>query len=370
MLSLDKNKQAFITLIQAGLWQKKVSLASYGDVNYEEIYRQAQEQSVVGLVTAGLENVKDVKVSQSIALAMAGEVLQLEQRNRAMNAFIGKLIQRLRNEDIYTLLVKGQGIAQCYERPLWRACGDVDLYLSEYNYEKAKKYLLPVAYNVENEDKKRLHLGMTIDGWMVELHGTLRLNLTKRIDRGIDEVHNDVFFNGNVRSWMCGDTQVFLPGVDNDVIFVFTHILQHFFGEGIGLRQLCDWSRLLWSYRESLNCGLLKSRIKKMRMYNEWRAFAALAVKYLGMPAEAMPLYDPSVKWRKKADRIMSLIMESGNFGHAVDKSYKYKYPKLIRAFVAFWRHSIVASRRFVIFPHKSFIGWINQIRLGILANI
>lgn len=34
-----------------------------------------------------------------------------------------------------------------------------------------------------------------------------------------------------------------------------------------------------------------------MGALGEWRAFAALAVEYLGMPVEAMPLYSPSARW-------------------------------------------------------------------------
>ena len=55
-----------------------------------------------------------------------------------------------------------------------------------------------------------------------------------------------------------------MPGPDNDVVIVFTHFLHHFFIGGVGLRQICDWCRLLWTYRESLDRGLLESRIRKM----------------------------------------------------------------------------------------------------------
>ena len=89
----------------------------YGEVDYAEVMRLAQEQAVVGLVTAGLEHVTDVKVPQVWALQFAGQTIQLEQRNKAMNQFIADLISKMREADIYTLLVKGQGIAQCYERP-------------------------------------------------------------------------------------------------------------------------------------------------------------------------------------------------------------------------------------------------------------
>ena len=191
--------------------------------------------------------------------------------------------------------MKGQGIAQCYEKPLWRSSWDVDLLLSDSNYEKAKSLLAPLATSVEEENKYTKHLGMIISGWEVELHGNLRSELSCKIDRGLDEITKDVFFGGNVRSWMNGKTQVFLMGPENDAIYVFTHILQHFFKGGIGLRQICDWCRLLWTYKESLNHDLIESRIRRMGLMAEWRVFAVMAVEYLGMPVEAMPLYHSTV---------------------------------------------------------------------------
>ena len=62
MLSKDDNIKAFIELLRAGLWEQGVWLSQFCEVDYEEVMRLAEEQSVVGLVTAGLEHVKDVKV--------------------------------------------------------------------------------------------------------------------------------------------------------------------------------------------------------------------------------------------------------------------------------------------------------------------
>ena len=112
--------KVFLALVKAGLWEQKLKITSFGYFDFEEIYRLAQEQSVVGLVTAGLEHVVDYKLRQEVVLTFIGTTLQLEQRNILMNAYIAKLIKRLRSRDIYTLLLKGQGIAQCYERPLPR----------------------------------------------------------------------------------------------------------------------------------------------------------------------------------------------------------------------------------------------------------
>lgn len=339
-MTLDINQQAFFALVQAGLWEQDVLLASLGQIDFKEIYRLAEEQSVVGLVAAGIEHVNDVKTPQQVALTFVGGTLQLEQQNLSMNRFVAKLIDQLRSQGIYALLVKGQGIAQCYERPLWRASGDVDLLLSDTDYEKAKSFLLPLAVDSEQEYKVFKHLGMTMkEGFVVELHGTLHSRLSKRVDRGIDEAQNDVFCGGNVRSWQNGATQVFLPGVDEDVIFIFTHILHHYYIEGIGLRQICDWCRFLWIYREKLNVDLLEKRLKKMGLVSEWKAFASVAVDWLELPMYAMPLYDSSYK--KKGGRIVEFILESGNFGHNRQRSAG-KMNSLLRKVKDFARHARV----------------------------
>lgn len=304
------NINAFFSLVGAGLWAdvESTDIRNHGfaePVDWDEVYRLTEEQLVVGLVLAGVERLKNVKVSlnlnvpQEILLQWIGEVQMMEQQNKAMNLFIAELIEKMRKADIYTLLVKGQGVAQCYEKPLWRTCGDVDLLLSDSNYDKAKAYLTPLACSVETEYDYKKHLGMKVEQWVVELHGNMRCGLSVRMDKDIDSVQNDVFYGGNVRSWMNGHTQVFLPGVDSDVLFVFTHFVKHFYNGGLGLRQICDWCRLLWTYRESLKRELLESRIRKMGLMSEWKAFASFAVDYLGMPAETMPFYSVETKWKK-----------------------------------------------------------------------
>ena len=229
MQSLDNSTKAFLALVKGGLWETEVQLSQFCSIDFSQVLKLAEEQSVVGLVAAGLEHVTDVKIPKELALQFVGQALQLEQRNSVMNQFIANLINSLRNVGIYTLLLKGQEVAQCYEKPLWRACGDVDLYLSEDNYEKARSYLTPLASDIEKEYLREKHLGMTIDDFVVELHGRLYCGLSSRVERELDRVHQDTFFGGSVRSWDNGGVQVFLLNAENDVFYVFTHILQHFY---------------------------------------------------------------------------------------------------------------------------------------------
>lgn len=260
----DKNQQVFFELLKAGLWGDQVSVQVFkssrvqDSVDWEKVYQLAQEQSVQGIVLSGLEELRakdiELNVPKVLLLQWIGEVQMIEQRNKEMNAFIAELIKKLRMNDIYAILVKGQGIAQCYEKPLWRSSGDIDLLLSDSNYDKAKDVLLPLATDIEQEFTHFKHLGMTINGWVVELHGTLHSRLSKRVDRMIDKMQGNVFFGGNVRSWE--------------------------------------------------NNG------------SEWMAFYNLASRYLGMPDLDSKFMVHDSQFDKKADRIMEFVMETGNFGH------------------------------------------------------
>lgn len=339
----ESTVKVFFELVKAGLFShteitENTEKISWEGVDWGEVYRLAEEQSVVGLVSAGLDwfKVNDSRftVPQTVALQFIGQTLQIEQRNKAMNVFVADLITKLRNADIYAILVKGQGVAQCYEKPLWRACGDVDLFLSDENYEKAKEFLIPRASSVETEGVYGRHLGMSIDGWVVELHGRLRCGFSGRADRVLDEIQNETFYDGSVSSWNNNGVQVFKLSKENEVFYVFAHFLGHFYKGGIGLRQICDWCRLLYTYRDSLDYGLLESRIRKAGLMSEWNAFGAMAIEYLGLPIEAMPLLNLNVTQKlqisqknrlnlnKKAERIMKFILEVGNFGHNRDMSF------------------------------------------------
>lgn len=355
-MNANKNQEVFFELIRAGLWNIEVQLSQYGDIDFNEIYRLAQDQSVVGLVAAGLESVVDVKVPQSIALTIAGEVLQLEQRNRAMNLFVARLVADMRKAGIYTLLVKGQAVAQCYEKPLWRACGDVDFFLSDDNYEKAKAFLIPMASDVETEYVGAKHLGMTIDGWVVELHGSLRVGLPNRINRVLDDIYTDTFNNGSVCPWNNNGTQIFRLSKENDIVYVFVHYFNHFYKEGVGLRQICDWCRLMWTYRNDIDVKKVEERIKRMGLVSEWKAFYALASKYLGMPdlVNGSGFKVNGSGFDKKADRIMEFILKAGNMGHNRDMSHFSKKPYFVRKCVSMGRRvsDLISHAR--IFPMES----------------
>ena len=369
MRRINCNTEAFLALLRAGLWEQNVNLAVFESIDFSEIYRLAQEQSVVGLVAAGLEHVVEKRVPQAIALTFAGDTLQLEQRNLEMNLFVGVLFEKMRLDGINALLVKGQGIAQCYERPLWRACGDIDILLDYDNYVKANALLTPLATTIEKEHHHLKHKSFIIDSWVVELHGTLRSELGARVDGVIDEIQKDTFENNKKRNWHDGDVIVGIPEVNNDVIFVFTHILQHFFIGGIGLRQIGDLCRLIWMYRNDIDHKMLEYRLRGMGIMSEWKVFAAFAVGWLGMPEEAMPHYDSGKRWKRQAEIVLKDIIKAGNFGHNRDLSHQKEMNTIVRKLETFCYFTKFSLQHAMLFPASSLRVWLRMVKDGLKFN-
>lgn len=387
---MNNNQQAFFALVRAGLFpvhgeRFMVNDSFFRNVDWGKVYQLAQEQSLQGLVLQGIDWFKvhdsGFTVSQVLLLQWIGEVQIIEQQNKTLNAFINSITKKFENEDVRGLLVKGQGVAQCYERPFWRVSGDVDLILDEENYQRGKLVLSKMASLDHEENLFDKHYSAEVDGFCVELHGTMRGMLTKKADDFMDALQVDLFKNNRFREWNNDGTVVKLPCPDDDVLFVFTHILKHFFNYGIGLRQVCDWCRLLYTFRDSLDYGLLESRLRKMGLMSEWKVFGALAVEYLGMPIEAMPFLkfrDESFKFRdrlkdkeyrkykRKADRVLAFILETGNFGHNRDNSYYNNTNAIVRGLMSLWRHTCDSFKHSFIFPVDSIKIWCRVFTNGI----
>jgi len=276
-------------------------------------------------------------------------LISICRQDVTLDTFIVKLVSRLRGKEIFGLIVKGQGVAQCYERPKWRASGDVDLLLDEENYEKAKSCLIPIAYDVKEEACEAMHQELSIMGVVVELHGKMPFGMSKKADRIIGNVIYESLHTGAVNAWRIDNTDVFIPNPDNHVLLVFTHYLRHFFIEGVGLRQICDWCRIIWSYSKIINVTLLEKRLHSMGLTSEWKTFSALAVNTLGIPQETMPLFD--ITYRKRGERVLNNVLKRGNFGHNNDLSYRVKYKGFAYNIVSLWRRMCDFAGFTLIFP-------------------
>ncbi len=112
-----------------------------------------------------------------------------------------------------------------------------------------------------------------------------------------------------------------------------------------------------------------------MGLMSEWKAFAAFAVKWFGMPVDAMPLFEDNhnVNLDKKADKICKFVLEVGNFGHnkLVQGSNGSRAQGYFwRKFKSFWVRLSDMLRHFQLFPKDSIVFFGGVLRSGLHAAV
>lgn len=348
-----QTEDQFFALLRSGLWNEVPDRIPFaGGTDWEALYRLSLEQTVVPLVTDGINRLpREFLPSEPERLdPFLGDMMATAKRNRVLDAFIPKLFNAL--ADIPVVLVKGQSLAQDYLEPERRQPGDIDLLLMPASYEAAKAVLLPKATKVLEEQAEIWHQGMHFHNIEVEIHGSVSTLISKRLDRKLAVLLEEQFDGRTFPSVSIGGAGIPVPEADFNAIYIFVHFLQHYWSGGVGLRQLTDWMVFVSVHKRDIHPVILERRLHEFGLLHLWKEFTGFVQEYLGCPAEKLPLAakpDP-----KKNARIWKYIRRSGNFGKNQDRSRK-KESYLVRKFHSLWR-LVVADRlrHFPVFPKES----------------
>lgn len=355
--NISSAERLFFVLLRNGLWGAAPDREGLGATlpspdEWEQVLLTAKEQTVIGLIADGAKDCPKGFIPKDISLKMMMQLLAIEKRNALVNEHVARIKRTLCEAGIPFIMVKGQAVALDYLKPNGRMPGDIDLIVRPEDYEAAKRSISGIAVALEVEDLSKLHFGAMAGDQEIEIHGTVHTGLGDRINNVLDSVQAQLFTKEGHRLHDYAGESVCIPSVDFDALYIFVHLLQHFYCGGLGLRQLCDWARVLHTNRDLIDRGLLAQRLKDMRTTNEWEAFVAFLVKYIGLPEEDAPLYSHDSEVR--ADKIWKFIRMVGNFGKKRKRRDRSKDPYLIRKVESLCINTQDFLNHFGIFPRDS----------------
>lgn len=286
--------------------------------------RIAKSQTVLGLVA------NEVLKTNSLAGLLTDQdkaklkrfVMSNLATGQMLNNALVNIVAELRKHGVEPVLLKGQGIAKCYPLPELRQCGDIDIYVGKENFAKTCEVIgamsTPEDHHGDIPSLKHFHT--RIGKAFIEIHRYTDVYFPGRLDKVYQEISDEGMETGLVPLDFAG-VPVMSPSIDFNVFFIFNHFWHHFIADGVGLRQICDWVRLLHVNHGKINLDYLADVLNKMKLMKEWQVFAYIAVNTLGLPSEEMPFYDP--KYKKGGDKVLELIMKEGNFGYENQKGYQ-----------------------------------------------
>lgn len=317
-------QKQFLELLRSGLWDKDpdTNLFTSG-TDWNKIYEESQRQALLGVVLDGIIKLPlNLRPDKSLYLKWCADVINLEDANQKLNKEVVNLFKYLHENGVQPILLKGQGLAELYPNPLHRSSGDIDIYIGKRNYDKVNQLL---SYEgTSNDIWSTHHMAYHWHNVTVENHRLIghllspfsQRNLEKLVDKWMDAINCDYV--------TINDTEIAIPPVDFNVVYILLHSIIHMLGSGIGLRQSCDWAIFLNKKNKEINWNNVKNILKDLGIFNGWKIFGVMAVNYLGLPKKDL-FTEFDDKDEREAEKLIEDIFHKGNFGFFDNKKRNKK---------------------------------------------
>lgn len=339
---MNHNSNIFFSLLRYAIsTSTKLPPMSYFDLL--EAFEIAKKQSLVGIVFSALNkgNIKPTDKNEhgeeyeDLIMEWMGENVKIVRRNDKLNNDVADVTKCLDINGFETCLLKGQGNALLYPNPSARTAGDIDLWVrtkKHINLEKdIEEAIRFVRTNSNNNCKTIYHHidGLEWNGTEVELHYRPHFMqnflYNARLQRFFFE-YADEQFKHFVK---IGSAKVAEPTLEFNIVFQISHIYQHLFKEGIGLRQVLDYFYVLKAYnagnkKKSTNWNLLLDNLGLLNIAGAimW----ILEVKF-GMKRDwAIVAAD-----EKRGRFVLNEILQGGNFGKYDERNARFGHSKFGR---------------------------------------
>lgn len=369
-IAVDAENQ-ILSLVRASLWWNPAdeSLFKGKSVDWNAIGRLAEMQTVVALIIESALSLPHDLLPPDEWIRKAAAFSEMNRRTHfLLEGCVAEISGCLREEGITNVLLKGQAYARYYPEPAMRQCGDIDLYVGENGFFKAYQFSKKAGWESgERFIASAKHFGCCLRGVRVEFHRQASQPAIAGVRRRFVEWSREQLSRSG-RSLSIGGEEVIVPPPLFDLVFVFMHLYLHFLNGGIGLRQICDWTLILHAVSGKIDQEELRRLLKDFRLLKAWRCFAPVAVENLGLPPEECPFY--SAKYRRKAARILSIVMREGNFGKYSGKESVRPEGFLRGKLYSFWRQSRRTIGRLPVDPLMVAVGYMVFIKRGVLSAV
>lgn len=343
-MMLDKTQSNLLMLLRSSLWATECSPLTVIEV--KDAMRLANAHTVSGLV-AGLFMDNKVAVAKGpgkedammdMAEAVANHRWAYANHCRA----VSELDDLLSAGGIEYVVFKGTSSASHYPVPSLRTMGDVDFYVPKQYYDKAVSMIEGQWHEDVTHEASEKHLSFDHREIRFEIHHRVETFGTRRHQRIFDDAVDNGMRHAVRYSLEAGQYANALPA-ELDITVVFKHIYTHLLLEGVGLRQLVDLAMLLDDYQDRVDVKSLRGLLTRLGYIHVFDATVSMLADYIGLPCAE--IYSPLTSYNRWwGDRIMKIVMESGNFGRLSYKELGSGLGRSAETAAHAFRHCLVLS--------------------------
>ena len=353
---MTQTQNTLLALLRSALWGIPCSPESQPD--WKRILLLAEQQTVSGLVAEAVMLVpEEFGPDAACRMKLHSKVTKIYQSHALLNRKVAQVKQLMDAHGIRSVLFKGQGLALNYPNPLSRQCGDIDLYVGEANFLESMNIMEPGKEHDPGKYAHQKHFNANSEGVEIEIHRIASILPGRRADRLFREWTVERLEKSELRKAEIGGTEINLPPVDFDAVFILNHAWHHFMTGGIGLRQLCDWCLYLHRFHKEIDTDILSMNLRDFGLLRPWQIFASVAVQHLGLPADECPLYNGD--YDSKAGKVLEVIWSEGNFGmHSEDRKTPRPKGHFAGKFHSFRLNTARVARLAAISPAEVLKSW------------
>ncbi len=308
----QKTVQHLSALLRLGLGAESSSVDFPSPLELEEwtrLYSLAKQQSVLGIAFAGIERLpKEGRPPMPFLLRWATEVEAIRGMNTLMNREARRLTQLFENVGRKNATLKGQANARLYPDPGLRQSGDIDIWV-EGGRDSINRLLVDMGM-IEKSALEfgrfwhHAHLERTKEGIMAEVHYRPASGNPYKSQELQD------FLNREILSAQMVPEGFYAPSIKFALVMQLSHLQQHFYSGGLGLRQYIDYYILLKNSTAEVRREVAQA-IRGLGMVHACSAVMWVLQQVLGLERDLM-LCAPCA-WRGR--RLLRLALVGGNFG-------------------------------------------------------
>lgn len=308
----DLNAQ-LLELVRSAIWDKMPAQEMFLSCDWLSLFRLAKVQTVAGLMADAVSRLpSECLPPKEVRMMLIGYMQQIQRMNEVHRKVIKKVYGLLKENGTDAVFMKGLIVGTRYPNPMLRQCGDIDFVVAKKDFEKTLKLLEQIGtvdYELIHE-----HHGMAfVDGVTLEPHYKVHNYQHPKNDKAMQGMFEEVF----PTKLKCIDIDsepipVFPESFES--VFLISHMVNHVYEEGLGLRQVIDYAMLAHKACGKIDPKRHEDYLRRMHMERAHRVFVRICEKYLGLSPDIWS-FQYTDKEMAFADLMTKDIMQVGNFG-------------------------------------------------------
>lgn len=287
----SRNTEIMLSLLQSALWGGPMSTTVDAGDDTEAVLREMRDHAVMFLPDSLPGDHPLWRQAQAENLVTNIRLAYVQQC----------CFDALDAVGINAIVLKGSAVALYYPKPERRSCGDIDLLVTDEDFERASRTLADLC-GMEGYQSGR-HVSFSMTGVSIELHWYFSdyAILDARLKAAIPRGRTAELFGMRFRM---------LPPVENGLA-VLDHIRHHLVWGQLGMKQVVDW--MMFVDGELKDEAAFEAFFREAGKY-QLDMFAAAMTQmcriYLGLPGEYSVFKDSAL-----CEDLLACFIDSGNFG-------------------------------------------------------